>query len=451
MSIGSPRIRNQLSPVNRQGPVLFLGQFQAWNPNTKLWVNSGGPISKSHGAYPSTQEGKVIIDTIRPGPPFKDGGPLDLIRANLCEPPLGKAYGVGLHMRQDNLMRYVGGFNPPQETQWGTGMGMSSLDTYMHQESESFPSFEDMGDEAYNRSKPRLEKAGGGVFLAELRDLPRQLKTTSADFHSLWKGVHGDISTKTMRPKRAADTFLNHHFGWAPFISDIGKFYNAFDRADQHIAKLTRENGQWIRRGVSLVDESWGGHLASGNGVKLFPTAVFDTPFNPKWFNPGVIPTWSLSEIVTRRVWAVGRYRYYRPEFDAADPGHLSRINDLRRQISLYGLRISPSNIYKATPWTWAIDWVSNFGDQVDRANDALVDSIAAKYLFVMQRIETKRRFVQTIPFVSGHITLTFDRIIETKQRRGALSPYGFSLSLANLTPRQLAIAGALGVSRGFR
>jgi hypothetical protein len=327
-------------------------------------------------------------------------------------------------------------------------MSMNSFDAYLNGDISNYPDMADWGDRAYNASKPNLEKAGGGVFLAELRDFPRMMRTSSRLFHDIWKNGFGNTISKHMQPKKAADHFLNHQFGWVPFISDIRKFYNAFDRADEHIEKLSRENGQWIRRKRLMYENSTSPvTLGAGWGVKLFPNSSFDSPFAP-WFPPGSPAEWKVTEEIQTKVYSVGRWRYYRPEFDRTDPKYHGIINDLKRQMTLYGMRISPSNIYKATPWSWAIDWVSNFGDQIDRANSALVDSVACQYLYVMQHQQRVRKFYQTLPFTSGTVSLEFTRVIETKQRREGLSPYGFSLSLANLTPRQIAIAGALGISR---
>jgi hypothetical protein len=293
-----------------------------------------------------------------------------------------------------------------------------------------------------------LEKAGAAVFGAELRDLPRMMKTSAGFFHDAWTAIGGNSTSIRMSPKKAADHFLNHQFGWIPFLSDLRKFYNAFDQNDQMIDRLINENGQWIRRKRTLKEETTSTVLGSGNGFKLFPNTSFESAFNPPWFTS--TPTWQVREDVKTVIKAVGKYRYYRPEFDKADPDHLSVVNRLKRQATLFGARISPSNIYKATPWSWAIDWFSNLGDQINKANDMLVDSVSAKYLYVMQQQTKTRTFTQWAPFHSGAVTLQFTRVIETKQRREGLSPFGFSLSMASLTPRQIAIAGALGVSRGY-
>lgn len=447
MSTSPTRGRRRITPNSFTGPFT-LGYYQNWSVSQQKWSNPEGHVNRNSTSYPSFHVGQYTRDELHDGPPYLSGGPFDTIRIHSCDPPLG-VYGVGAYYRADKLRRYIGGFAIPDNDDWMGGMSMNSVGTYLDGNSVNYPSMADWGDKAYNGSKPKLEKAGAGVFFAELRDLPRMLKTSANFFHDAWRGLTGvSTLTKTMTPKKAADHFLNHQFGWNPFIQDLKRFYNAFDQADRHIKRLTDENGQWIRRRITLKDETQSSVVGTGSGLKLFPNTSFSSPFGSPWLVGS--PTWQVREELTTRIYAVGKYRYYRPEFDRTDPDHSSAINDMKRQATLYGLRISPSNVYKATPWTWAIDWVSNFGDQVDKANDMLVDSIAAKYLFVMQAQIRTRVFTQYIPFVSGPVTLQFTRVIETKQRREGLSPFGFSLSLANLTPRQLAIAGALGVSRGY-
>jgi hypothetical protein len=428
-----------------------LGHYRNWSATNKKWGDPNSEVLLTYASYPKYEDGQLTRDELHKGPPFKEGGPFDTIRVNSCNPPLG-VYGVGVHMRLDGLKRYEGGFSIPDNADWLGGMSMTSFDSYLSGDASNYPDMADWGDRAYNSNKPQLEKAGAAVFFAELRDLPRMMRTTSRFFHDIWRGMTGSSwspAFKHMQPKKAADHFLNHQFGWSPFLKDLRKFYNAFDQADNHIEKLTRENGQWIRRKRLMYENSTGPVLlGSGTGVKLFPNSSFDSPFAP-WFPPGSPSTWRVTEEVITKVYTVGRWRYYRPEFDKTNPKYSGIMNNMKRQMTLYGARISPSNIYKATPWTWAIDWVSNFGDQIDRANDMLVDSVACQYLYVMQHQQRVRKFYQCLPFTSGTVLLEFSRVIETKQRREGLSPYGFSLSLANLTPRQLAIAGALGISRG--
>jgi hypothetical protein len=76
---------------------------------------------------------------------------------------------------------------------------------------------------------------------------------------------------------------------------------------------------------------------------------------------------------------------------------------------------------------------------------------MAAKYLFLSHhqvKTITMRQFVPFNDESGGPRALEYSQIIEVKQRKEAESPFGFGLSLDNLSPKQLAILGALGISR---
>lgn len=446
MSSNTSRVRSKVVPHLQQAGNRDLGYFQNWSASSKKW---GNPIEKVYWnpiSWSKYTFGQRTWDEVHDGPPYLSGGPFNTIRISPCDPPMG-VYGTGVHMHQNGVKRYVGGFTVPDNGDWMSTMSDSTIVGYLSGAPGNYPSMDGWGDKAYQSGKPKLEKAGGGVFLAEARDLPRMMKTSAKGFHELWKLSGGNTSSVRMHPKKAADQFLNDQFGWSPFLKDLGKFYHAFDRSAEHISRLTSENGQWVRKRGTLKSDTTRTLVAAGGGIPLFPNTTF-TSGSPTWFPAGNGPMWAIYDEVSTIITYSAKFRYFRPEFDRPSPDYMSVMNRMKRQMSLYGLRVNPSNIYKATPWTWAADWVSNLGDLVDRANDQLVDSIANKYLFVMQHQVLIRRFTQTIPFVSGTVSLEFTRFIETKQRAEGLSPYGFSLSLANLTPRQLAIAGALGISR---
>jgi len=404
---------------------------------------------------------------------YLTGGPFKRVKVTACT-PLVEVFGKGEYVRPDGRMIYYGGFTAPADSAYGTDLVIAPDSATIGESSWLFPPMTGLPERAWNAAKPRIEKAEGYVFLREASDIPHMLKTSSAFFHDQWKktraiyGGTGDLVNTLpshlsngltvqierdhkMTPTKAADHFINHQFGWAPFVSDINSFYDAFSRMDEHITRLSRNNGQFTRRSVPVFKGTTVTKIGSGTGTKVFPNSSFD--YDTRW-NTGVSwfigsgATWELYDILTDNCVATGKFRYYRPEFDYANPEYSSVMNTLRRRAAILGLRVNPSNIYKATPWTWAIDWVSNVGKHIDFLNDTLVDSVACEYCYVTRHTIRVRRFIQKLPFASGTLTLQFDRIVDTKQREGARSPYGFGLTLDNLTPRQIAITAALGISR---
>jgi hypothetical protein len=162
-------------------------------------------------------------------------------------------------------------------------------------------------------------------------------------------------------------------------------------------------------------------------------------------------PSWEIWEETTTSARAVGQFRYYLPEFDKSTDHFMDKLNQVRRMIDIFGLRISPSNIYKAIPWTWLIDWVTSVGASLQALQDETLDHMAAKYMFLSHHKTTKTVFRQLLPFNSqsgGPQTLEFTQLVDVKQRKEASSPFGFDLDWSQLSPRQLAILAALGLSR---
>jgi hypothetical protein len=116
----------------------------------------------------------------------------------------------------------------------------------------------------------------------------------------------------------------------------------------------------------------------------------------------------------------------------------------------LFGLELSPDTLWNAAPWTWAIDWVSNTGDVISNISDWATDGLVMKWGYVMEHTISK-------------LTYTFDRkpriygfdgyasplvvFVELKRRKRA-TPFGFGMSWNSFSPRQLAIAAALGLSK---
>lgn len=180
--------------------------------------------------------------------------------------------------------------------------------------------------------------------------------------------------------------------------------------------------------------------IGTGTGNLLSP--VLDAGYF------SVTPTWEVLERIDFKVSAVGSYRYYLREFDEANPEYNSEMFRMMRQLDIFGARISPINVYKGIPWTWANDWLNDSSTYLEYASDVVMNDLACKYFYIMGHHTREIVFRQVLPFNDRTVTLEFVRKFESKQRLDAASPFDFSLSWESLTPRQLAIALALGITR---
>jgi hypothetical protein len=347
---------------------------------------------------------------------------------------------------------YVGGFAPGS---FLNDAEINNLNTLLGASTVPFPAYiSSWSDKAWHKSMPKLEKAGLSVMLAEARDIPRMLRSTARQFHDLW--ILGGGSkfgrsawspnlkrrVEVMRPGKLSDTFLNYQFGWVPFVSDLIKLDETFWNSKAYMQQISDANGKWMKRSSLLFGDEKEELLSSGSGCAVTPGGQYINNLCSG------LPRWEVTLRTYTKISYASEWLYYRPEFDQALSDYSSAWANLQRNLLLYGARITPSNIYKATPWSWLIDWFSNVGDQVSLANAWADDSMVCKFLYLMHRRVKILTFRQFLPFKDGPEVLSWERILMTKQRAGANSPYGLSLSWNDLTPRQLAILAALKITR---
>jgi hypothetical protein len=388
-------------------------------------------------------------DETHPGPPWRSGGPFLSLK---CYFPNREVQGIGSWRAEvgNEIRTITGGFSHPVTcSHIPDGAAFSNYGWMPGMDASVFPNLSPWGSKAYAKLRPQLEKAGLAVFLSELRDLPRMLKTTSKFFHETWRDLGGATRTTrsnpwVMQPKKVADHFLNHQFGWVPFVNDLVKLQDAFVNSQKYIDQITKDNNQWVRRTRTMASTEESTKLCTNSGLGCEPIKFEMSDFMD--FGGG--GHWDVHKEETSIVWASGSFKYYRPEFDLSLPSYDSAMSDLQRNLTLYGLRINPSNVYKATPWTWLVDWFSNVGDHVDHINDIGQDGVASKYMYVMQTKVTHYRSYHYVPWFQGRRVMSWDRFVETKQRQPASSSFGFDLAPDALSLRQIAILGALGLTR---
>jgi hypothetical protein len=311
------------------------------------------------------------------------------------------------------------------------------------------PNFDSWSCKVDKVLRPKLEKASLGVAIAELRDLPHMLEQTSRSFHDIWKGLGGHKTSPLMTPKRVSEDFLNIQFGWIPFIKDVNDMLNVSFFGQQYIHDLTAANNTWQHRKATLSEtEEVSILIPQTSGWRVSPpssiwTQAMSTNY-PGTSSPG---RYSLEQRINTRVWASGDYKFYRPEFDDSLLDYSSNQNLIKQYMILYGIRLNPSVLYKATPWSWLVDWFSNLGDVVEGVTAAGQDGVVSQNLYTMHHQTTDLVFKQEINWDNGARTYEFHRPRVCKQRMATGNPFGFCLS-ASLSSKQLAILAALGISR---
>jgi len=398
---------------------------------------------------------------------YLTGGPMLKYRIDMNTDFSG-VYAKGEFYNASGTQRYVGGFSYPSNDYWGLGWGSDPF-SYASQSNSLLPDVAMYFDRAWRKAKPRLETAGLFVFFREAKEIMPMLHTTSklmamewkdgfkkvqSDFGPVWAPssnltVGSVLGKKRMYPRNVADQFLNQQFGWAPFVNDITSTLSTWLDTTETIRRITAENGKWVQKKVK-VDKTNESRVisnvvlpynATSYAVPCFPVAIPSDYFLAP-------PRWRVVEVEQTSISASGKFRFYRPEFDSSLPGYESALRKVQRLIKIYGLEVNPHHLWQSIPWTWLIDWFSNVGDYVERLSDTIEDDVAAEYFFITSHKNLVRTMEIVLPMVNGTLTLVFKRTFSSKQRVNADSPYGFSLSWDDLSPKRLSILASLGITR---
>jgi hypothetical protein len=115
----------------------------------------------------------------------------------------------------------------------------------------------------------------------------------------------------------------------------------------------------------------------------------------------------------------------------------------------IFGLQLTPETIWNLAPWSWAVDWFTNVGDVIANLSDWINDGLVMQYGYMMEYKYSKITYTPVGPsmFRSGNRPTQVSLVSETKTRRRA-SPFGFGLTWNGLSPKQLAIAASLGITK---
>jgi hypothetical protein len=291
------------------------------------------------------------------------------------------------------------------------------------------------GTTAIARCKPTNSVAALSTTLAEtIREgLPALIG------HTLWKG-------KTQAAKKAGDEFLNYEFGWLPLVSDIRNASYALANAHKVIEQYERNSGKDVRRRYEFpLERTESNSIQLEDSVWLSGT-VF--PFYTDASKP--MPRVQKTTTFSRRTWFSGAFTYHLPV------GYRSRewiVRNYSQAGHLLGLELTPEVLWNLAPWSWAADWVANLGDVISNVSDWSLDGLVMRYGYIMEHTVQDITYTPLDPSrflpYGTHTASPLTFRVETKRREKA-TPFGFGVTWNSFTPRQLAIAAALGISRAF-
>lgn len=378
-------------------------------------------------------------DETHKGPPYSEGGPLNKWTSRYgAHLPVGSGTNYTT-WGGDRQYCYSGEFVCAQTLDFFKSKFTYSGDFFnsprsLVNGSNGWGDFSAQSARAWKKFQPGASVADGAVFLGELSDVPKMLRSTAQWFSREFISRFG--RRPRGRVKVLADTWLNTQFGWLPFVSDLRKFYKAYRQMDEWYTRLVRNNGQWTKRRGTLF-EGTNSELLESSAVNHLSYPDFGG--HPAWYPGGNRGSYTITRLTGEKVWFEGQYRYYVPDIQSV----AWRGKALAH---LYGLDINPATLWELTPFSWLVDWCTNIGDLIANQSTGLISNVAWKYAYLMGHreemvtVESRPNF----PWQPKHVWyISLDR----KTRKEA-NNFGFDLADSALTARQWSILAALGLSR---
>ncbi len=242
---------------------------------------------------------------------------------------------------------------------------------------------------------------------------------------------------------KAARENLNYQFGVKPLINDLQKAVDAYRRSKQIWDRYVANAGKVLKRRYDFLPT-------------LTVTRTTDTsnpaPYGNRFLYTGNSHPREIVTTVRKNQWFIGHYTY------AIPPSPFARNSS--RWDKLYGVVPDIETVWNLAPWSWALDWVGDFGTSVSNMSAFQKDGLVLLSGYMMEYTSTKVEIYlgpvryapasgQPLPQLANQwYSQTF---LAERKRRVVASPYGFDLSWDGFTPQQVSILLSLGITKGRR
>jgi hypothetical protein len=295
------------------------------------------------------------------------------------------------------------------------------------------------GTNAISRSNPVNPASNLGTSLAEIsrEGLP------SIPGIQLWK-------RKTEAAKAAGSEYLNYVFGWAPVTDEVHSVVNAARHHRDIMNQYHKGEGKNTHRRYDYPLQVSRATISGGTEVPI------QSGIHPSFFDFSPAPQRTVSLYRETKRWFEGCFTYALP---SSTDSWRKAVGFGSQADQLFGLTLTPSLLWELTPWSWAVDWFSNAGEVINNVTNFGLAGLVLRYGYTMEEsieritaetgaasfFSSDKHFGANLRTSSGPCSSGFE--IVTKRRYPA-SPFGFSVGWEGLSPTQLAITAALGITR---
>lgn len=300
------------------------------------------------------------------------------------------------------------------------------------------------GATAISRTIPTNPISGASVAIGEAREgFPRFVGST--------------LLRRTRDLRNVGDEYLNVEFGWKPMIRDLQSFARAVKDSNKVLKQLYRDSGTntSVRTRYRFPTQSSGSEPTTPPDQGWFAPYKCDRSQLDAWMlGSGPQPTGYRSWYSTEtKTWFSGAYSYVMP------PPPRNFVDQLHtwdaEANKLFGTRLTPEVVWNLAPWSWAADWFSNTGDVLHNMSQFGHDGLVLKYGYIMRQT-TELYNVSWQGYInqpSGS-----PRFVQASESNGTVTklrlratPFGFGIDMGGLTPRQMAISAAVGLTQAPR
>jgi len=285
-----------------------------------------------------------------------------------------------------------------------------------------------IGADAISAVDPTNANANLGVALGEIvHDKRISLPAISA-----WK-------RRTEVAKAAGSEYLAAQFGWLPFVSDMKDTAQSVRDGNQIMKHYSDNSGTRVRREFEFEP-------IVSSSVEVLPEKAicsYSQTTSVGDFNGTPQPIIKESKTTVRR-WFSGAFTYHN-----GNPDGIAKCLGVESEADkLFGLTLTPDIVWELTPWSWAIDWFSNVGSVISNVTSFTIGGLVMAYGYIME--ETSTVDIYTMP-ATGLVGVSGPpapiKVHTVHKNRAEANPFGFGLSWDGLSPTQLAISAALGIT----
>lgn len=230
---------------------------------------------------------------------------------------------------------------------------------------------------------------------------------------------------------------LTVQFGLQPIVSDVYSTLEALIRSDAAIKQYVRDSGKIVRRGYDFPEQTKESITLLESGVP--PYRHYSDSEQDAFFGPGKV--YRTRKSVVRR-WFRGAFTYHLPLDDSLE----EMSEQALRAKGLINLELTPETLWNIMPWSWAVDWLVPVDDYISYLQDMQSDGLVLRYGYLMEHSLHSDTYTWVGSRPVGTLTLVSER-----KRRVRANPFGFGVRWSDLSPRQLSIAAALGLSESGR